>query len=67
MPIHTVICPDCGTTITTDIPIGTRARIEHREGVDLLKVVPNVMPIVRPERSERPPRDASKLLQRRRD
>ena len=53
MPIQTLVCPECSTTITADIPIGTRARIEHREGVDLIKVTPNVMPIHRPEVSER--------------
>lgn len=45
MPIQTVICPDCAAVLTVDLPIGSRATLEHREGVDLLKIVPRVQPI----------------------
>ncbi len=53
MPITTIICPRCSTKLTTDIPIGMRATIQHRPGGDLLVVRPTIAPITRPERSER--------------
>jgi len=46
MPIQTVICPDCANTITTDVPPGHKAAIEHRDGVDILRVKPRVLPIL---------------------
>ena len=47
MPIQTVFCPDCGLTITTDVPIGQRAQLQHRQdGPDLLMVRPNVMRVL---------------------
>lgn len=46
MPIQTVICPDCANVITTDVPIGLKATIEHRDGVDMLRVRPRVLPIL---------------------
>ncbi len=45
MPLQTVICPDCANTITTDVPTGHKATIEHRDGVDILRVKPRVLPI----------------------
>ena len=45
MPIRTVICPTCAHAITADIPPSHRATLEHRDGIDLLRVTPRVLPI----------------------
>ena len=51
MPIRTVICPTCAHAITADIPPSHRATLEHRDGVDLLRVTPRILPI--PDRLRR--------------
>lgn len=68
MSIHTVTCPECGNTQEVDLPAGQTATMQHQAtqpGIGLttqrvshlMRVRPRVMPIERPERSERPPRE----------
>lgn len=54
MPIQTVMCPECRRTLTADVPIGSRATLTHREGVDKLTISPRIMPITRPTQPVRP-------------
>ena len=50
MPIQTILCPDCGTTITVETETGQRATLHHRTGPHLVKVTPRIMPIHQPQR-----------------
>ena len=45
MPLQTVICPECAHALTVDVPLGNRATLTHREGTDLLKIVPRIQPL----------------------
>ena len=65
MPIQTVICPECKTTITADIPLGYRARLDHRPGTDILRMVPQVKPIHTGILPGQPVNPLDKLSQRR--
>lgn len=54
MAIHLVVCPTCFDSQEVDLPPDQRATLQHTERGHVMRVKPRVMPILTPERSERP-------------
>lgn len=49
MPNQTVTCPECGNTITVNVPLGERASLIHGEP-DTLRISARVLPISQPSK-----------------
>lgn len=60
MTIHLIVCPTCSDSQEVDLLPGQRATLRHTERGHIMRVMPRVMPILTPERSERPKSDQSR-------